>query len=84
MPVATVINRSRPLVIKAETGCSKFVSKRKSRFVKIPTSSRPLVTGTPEIRYCSIKSSAFCSGSSGSTVIGSEIIPLSERLTIFT
>ena len=67
------------------TGRSVRVSKRRSRFVRMPR-SRPSgsVTGTPEMRYFCIRSSASAMRCFGPTVIGSTIMPLSERLTLST
>ena len=55
---------------------------RRSRFVKIPTSFLFFVTGTPEILYRRIISSAAAIVSSGEIVTGSTIIPLSLRFTL--
>ncbi len=53
VPTGTVIRFSR--VMMAEIGRSTFVSKRRSRLVRMPTSRPSLppssVIGTPEIRY---------------------------------
>jgi len=68
-------------VITLRIGCSKFVSNRRSRLVRIPTSFPSRVTGSPEIRYFFITSRASMTRWSGSTVIGSEIMPLSDSLT---
>ena len=53
--------------------------------MRIPT-SRPSasVTGTPEMWYRAINSSAAATGASGGNVTGSTIIPDSERLTLST
>ena len=72
-------------VMRSEMGRSMRVSKRRSRFVRMPTSfPRSSTTGTPEIRKFAMTSSAseiFCVGRH---VTGSTIIPLSERLTLST
>ena len=69
----------------SETGCATFRSKRRSRFVRMPT-SRPSssVIGTPEMWYRSISSSASETSACGGSVTGSTIIPDSERLTLST
>ena len=79
VPTGTVTRSS--LVITLEIGWSKFVSNLKSRFVRIPTSFPLRVTGSPEIRYLFITSSASWTLWSGSTVMGSMIIPLSDFFT---
>ena len=63
----------------------KSVSKRKSRFVSIPT-SLPLssVIGTPEILYFPIILSASSSVCSGERWNGSTITPCSDLLTLST
>src|SRR5664279_2686471 len=72
-------------VMRSEMGRSMRVSKRRSRFVRMPTSlPRSSTTGTPEIRKFAITSRAseiFCVGRH---VTGSTIIPLSERFTLST
>ena len=49
-PTRTVIRPS--LVITVETGTSSLRTKRRSRFVTIPTSFSPRTTGRPEM-WCS-------------------------------
>ncbi len=60
-------------------------SKRRSRLVRIPTRRPSLlpssVMGTPEMRYCCIRSSASNIRLVAASVIGFTIMPLSERLT---
>ena len=71
-------------VITSPTFLSKAFSKRKSRFVRIP--SKVLfssTTGTPEMWYSPIMSSAWLTLSSGRTKTGSKIIPLSLFFTLF-
>ena len=48
VPCGTVTRLSE--VIKADSGCCKSVTKRRSRFVRIPASFGPSVMGMPEIR----------------------------------
>ena len=62
----------------------KSVSNFRSRFVMIPTSLRPSVIGTPEIRYFAIRSFASSSVCSGERKKGSVITPFSERFTLST
>ena len=72
-------------VISADTGCVASSSKRRSRFVRIPTRTpSPSTIGTPDTRYSRMSSSARATGASGASVTGSEIIPASERLTLST
>src|SRR5476649_1404401 len=65
-----------PLVISSETRWRGSVAKRTSRFVRMPTSlpalplPPPSTTGTPEIRFSFIKSSACWSVAVGSMVSG--------------
>ena len=69
-------------VINAETGCVASFSKRRSRFVRIPTRTpRSSVIGTPEMWYVAISSSASDTSAVGGSVTGSPIIPDSERFT---
>ncbi len=82
VPTGTVTSRS--LVITFSIGCSKLVSNLKSRLVRIPTSFPSVVIGSPEIRYLSISSRASATFCEGPTVMGSEIIPLSDFLTLST
>src|SRR6267143_1116169 len=56
-------------------------TKRRSRLVRMPTRRFPSVIGTPLIRNFSISSSARVIGTSGGSVIGFTIIPLSDRFT---
>ncbi len=76
----TVIKRSLG-VITFETGSSKRVSKRKSRLVTMPTNSSPLTTGTPEIFLERVKLITSRMLTSGETVMGSLITPLSYFFT---
>jgi len=71
-------------VITFSTVSSRFVSNRKSRFVIIPTSFFPFVTGIPDILYRAISSMASLIFCSGRIVMGSTIIPLSDFLTFST
>jgi hypothetical protein len=59
-------------------------TKRRSRLVRMPTALPSRVIGTPEILYRAITSSASKIICSGRIVIGSEIIPDSDRLTLST
>ncbi len=69
------------LVITWDTGCSRFSSKRRSRLVRMPTSFSFLTTGTPEMEYWCIRASASLTFRSGSMVIGSTTMPLSDFFT---
>ena len=80
VPTGTVIRFV--FVITSPIGRSVRDTNRRSRFVKIPTSFLLFVTGTPEILYRRITSSAAWIGSSGEIVTGSTIIPLSLRFTL--
>src|ERR1019366_7716408 len=72
-------------VMRSEIGRSMRVSKRRSRFVRMPTSlPRSSTTGTPEIRKFAMTSSASEILWVGRQVTGSTIIPLSERFTLST
>ena len=82
VPTGTVMRFS--LVMRSETGRLVRVSNRRSRFVRMPTSLRPTVTGTPLMRYLAMTSRASATRASGTTVTGSTIIPDSERLTLST
>ncbi len=82
VPTGTVIRFS--FVMSSETGRFVRVSKRRSRFVRMPTSFVPTVTGTPLMRYLAITSRASATRASGATVTGSTIMPDSERLTLST
>ena len=62
----------------------KSVSNFRSRFVMIPTSLRPSVIGTPEIRNLAISSSASFNVCSGVRENGSVMTPFSERFTLST
>src|SRR5919201_1818236 len=72
-------------VIRALTGCITSGAKRRSRFVRMPTSvPSALVIGTPLMWYVDISSSASETSAAGGSVTGSTIIPASERLTLST
>ena len=71
-------------VITSETFFCGFVSNLRSLLVRIPTSFFPFVIGTPEILYCLIMASALEIFSSGGSVIGDNIMPLSDFLTLST
>ena len=83
VPTGTVMRFSR--VITSAIARLTFVSNRRSRFVRMPTSRPSLlpssVIGTPEMRYFFISSSASSIRLVGESVIGSTIMPLSDRLT---
>ncbi len=83
VPTGTVMRFS--LVMMSEIGRCRLVSKRRSRLVRMPTSRPSLlpssVIGTPEMRYFFISSSASKMRWAGESVIGSTIMPLSERFT---
>ena len=80
VPTGVVIRRS--FVMRDEMGRSGRVSNRRSRLVRMPTSFPfSSMTGTPEILYRAITSSASAIFCSGRTVTGSTIIPDSDRLT---
>ncbi len=82
VPMGAVTSGSR--VMSSETRASIRVSKRKSRLVRMPTRTGPLVTGMPEILYFCIRSTASWMRLSGSMVTGLRIMPLMERLTMST
>ncbi len=76
---------TRPLlVMTADTGRVVSSTKRRSRLVRMPTSRRPRVIGTPEMRKRFIIAMASWIGRSGPSVIGSVIMPDSLRLTAST
>ena len=79
-----IVTRFSRVVIIVETGFSKFVSKRMSRRVTIPTRSLPLSTGTPEIPFLRVSSSNSPMLASSWIVIGSLTTPLSYFLTLRT
>ena len=83
VPSGTVTNRS-PGVMIAETGWSRFVSKRRSRFVTMPTTRLPSTTGSPEIRCFWVSASTSRTVIVGAIVIGSLTTPDSNRLTFAT
>ena len=62
----------------------KSVSNFRSRLVMIPTSLRPSVMGTPEMRNLPIRLSASARVCSGVREKGSVMTPFSERLTLST
>ena len=82
MPTGTVTRFS--LVIYSDTLDEVSLTKRKSLLVKIPHNLPFFTTGIPEILYFVISSQASPIVWSGSIVIGSTIIPLSERFTLST
>ena len=82
MPSLAVISPSE--VIDSLIFLEKSVSNLRSRLVMIPTSLRPSVIGTPEIRNFAIRLSASSSVCSGEREKGSVITPFSERLTLST
>ncbi len=57
-----------------------FPSKRRSRWVTMPTAFRPTTTGTPEMPRERVTSSTSRIVMLGETVIGSLMTPLSEFL----
>ena len=73
------------LVIIALTGWSRLRSKRMSRLVRMPT-GRPsaATTGSPEISWRFISSTAAASFCSGPTVTGLTTTPVSAFLTLVT
>ena len=71
-------------VIKDLIFLSSFVSNLKSRLVRIPTSFFFWVIGMPVILYFFITSSASLIFCSGSMVIGSGIMALTDRFTLST
>ena len=72
-------------VMSADTDCSTSSSKRRSRFVRIPTRiPSASVMGTPDTLYRDISSSASRTSASGGSVTGSTIMPASERFTLST
>ena len=80
VPVGTVIRFS--LVITSRTLVpARSSTKRTSRLVRMPTSFFSRTTGRPDTRYACMRSSACSTVSSGSTVMGSMIMPLSDFLT---
>ena len=62
----------------------KSVSNFRSRLVMMPTSLRPSVTGTPEMRNFAMSASASPSVCSGVRENGSVMTPFSERFTLST
>jgi len=81
-PSRTVISPS--LVITVDTAASRLRTKRRSRLVTMPTSFSPRTTGRPEMWCSCMMSSASWIGWSGSSVIGSTIMPDSKRFTFAT
>ena len=83
IPSPTVTRLSR--VISSETGRSGSFWNLRSRFVRIPSSfPAESMTGTPEILYRTMFSITSRIRSSGPAVMGSTIMPDSERLTLST
>ena len=82
VPTGTVTRLS--LVMASLTGMSMRVSKRRSRLVRMPTSLWPSTTGTPLMRNLAMRASASRMRAVGSMVIGSVIMPDSERFTLST
>ena len=80
VPFGTVTRPSE--VIRAETGWARLLSKSRSRLVMMPTSlPSSATTGTPLIEKRAISLCASPIDAVGLSVIGSRIIPLSDRLT---
>ena len=75
---------SLSLVMAWPTLRSIRVSKRRSRFVNIPTNFLSCVTGIPDILYVAIRWCASRMVCSGEIVMGERIIPLSDFLTLST
>lgn len=83
MPTGTVMRPSD--VIRSATGRVMSVSNRMSRFVRMPTSLPSRSTmGTPLMEYSPISRSASARVACRSSVIGSTIMPDSERFTLRT
>src|SRR5881409_835564 len=82
VPSGAVMRFSR--VMTWEILRSMRVSKRRSRLVTMPTSLPFLVTGMPEIRYCSMILCASRMVWSGEMVTWFRIMPLSDFLTLST
>ena len=68
-------------VMTSETRRSRRSSKRRSRFVRMPTRRPASVMGTPEMWKRAMMACASPSVAVGGSVTGSTIIPLSERFT---
>ncbi len=66
------------------TGWSRFVSKRRSRLVTMPTTRPRSRTGSPEMRCLLVISRTSRTDILGVTEIGSFTTPLSKRLTFAT
>ena len=79
VPTGTVTRSSE--VIHSDTVSKSLVSKRISRFVIIPTRRSFFSTGRPLILYSAMIFLASIIVEDSSTVIGFNIIPLSDRLT---
>ena len=71
-------------VMMALTGWSSCVSKRRSRFVTMPTTLPFFTTGKPEILCCCCSAMTSLTLISGGMVIGSRTTPDSKRLTLAT
>jgi len=71
-------------VITEDTGASSFVSKRKSRWVTMPTTFVPSTTGTPEMFFARVNARTSRIVICGGTLIGSLITPLSNFFTRLT
>ncbi len=79
VPTGAVMSRDR--VMTSETRCASSSSKRRSRFVRMPTSRPASVMGTPEIWKRAMTARASASVAVGGSVNGSVIMPLSLRFT---
>ena len=72
-------------VMISRTGRSRFFSKRRSRFVRIPLRILfAFTTGMPPMLFSRMRDSASWTTASSGSVIGSMIMPLSERFTLRT
>ena len=84
-PTASFTVTKFSCVINSDTFWLGLEAKRTSRLVKMPTSLPPFsVTGTPEILFSVIKSSASDSLASGAMVSGLTTMPLSNFFTLVT
>ena len=61
----------RSFVITSSTRCSRFFSKRRSRFVRMPTRRPFFTTGTPLMPFPRMSATACARRASGSMVTGS-------------
>src|SRR6266545_4821181 len=74
----------RSFVITCSTRCSRFFSKRRSRFVRMPTSRPRWTTGMPLIPCSRMRPTARWMGAFGSIVTGSATTADSNFLTFTT